>query len=200
MNARDKILASIAAGKTALRPLPDLPVTPESDKDLLAAEFIRVLGSIGATAITANGLTLIREDLQRTRQGSAYIVNTIPDIGTVNAEVHAGTGADLLEKVEKAYIRGTIGVAENGAVWLTEAGMVNRLLPFICQHLVIVVDREDLVADMHEAYRSLPATGDGYGVFIAGPSRTADIEQSLVTGAHGARSVLVYLVTPEKHF
>jgi L-lactate dehydrogenase complex protein LldG len=197
MNARDNILASIAAGKPAPSPLPDMPLAAESDKDFLAAAFIRILGSIGATAITTTGLTPIKEDLEQARLSGGYIVNTIPAIGTVNAEVHAGSNAHFLERVEKAYIRGAIGVAENGAVWLSEGDMVNRLLPFICQHLVIVVDRQELVADMHQAYRALSTTHYGYGVFVAGPSRTADIEQSLVTGAHGARSVLVCLVSPE---
>lgn len=197
MNARDKILAAIAAGKPAPSPLPDMPFAAETDRDLLPAAFARTLGSIGATAITASGLTPIKEDLEQARLSGGYIVNTIPAIGTVNAEVHAESNAHFLERVEKAYIRGTIGVAENGAVWLSEGDMTNRLLPFICQHLVIVLDQQELVADMHQAYRALSATHYGYGVFVAGPSRTADIEQSLVTGAHGARSVLVYLVSPE---
>jgi L-lactate dehydrogenase complex protein LldG len=197
MNARDKILAAIAAGKPAPSPLPDMPITAESDKGLLADAFIRILGRIGATAKTTAGLTPIIQDLEQARLNSGYIVNAIPAIGAVNAEVHAGSNAHFLERVEKTYIRGTIGVAENGAIWLSEGDMVNRLLPFICQHLVIVLDRQELVANMHEAYRVLSTTHDGYGVFVAGPSRTADIEQSLVTGAHGARSVLVWLVSPE---
>lgn len=200
MNTRDKILASIAAGKPAPSPLPDIPLTAESDKDILAAAFIRILGSIGATAIVTAGLTPVKEDLEQARLSGGYIVNTIPAIGTVNDEVHAGSNAHSLERVEKAYIRGAIGVAENGAVWLSEDNIVNRLLPFICQHLVILLDRQELVADMHQAYRALSATHDGYGVFVSGPSRTADIEQSLVTGAHGARSVLVYVVSPQTHF
>ena len=201
MNARDKILASIATGKPALAPLPDMEFAAESDVDLIGEEFIRVLGSIGATVNTTNGVALIKEDLRQARLDGGYIVNTIPAIGIVDAEVNAGSTAHSLERVEKAYVRGTIGVAENGAIWLSEPDMINRLLPFICQHLVIVLDRQKVVTNMHEAYGALSTTRqEGYGVFIAGPSRTADIEQSLVTGAHGARSVLVYLVSPETHF
>ncbi|HEV3411322.1 MAG TPA: LUD domain-containing protein [Puia sp.] len=201
MNARDKILASIAAGKPALAPLPYIGFAAESDVDLLGAEFIRVLASIGAIATNTTGLELIKEDLRQARLDGGCIVNTIPAIGTVDEEVNAESTAQFLERVEKVYVRGTIGVAENGAIWLSESDMINRLLPFICQHLVIVVDRQKVVANMHEAYGALSTRRqEGYGVFIAGPSRTADIEQSLVTGAHGARSVLVYLVSPETHF
>ncbi len=96
--------------------------------------------------------------------------------------------------VEKAFIRGSIGVAENGSIWLYESQMVNRLLPFICQHLVLVIEKKNIVATMHQAYQQIDAGKEGFGVFIAGPSKTADIEQSLVIGAHGARSLTVYLI------
>jgi L-lactate dehydrogenase complex protein LldG len=77
---------------------------------------------------------------------------------------------------------------------LYERQLVNRILPFICQHLVLVIRAGSLVSNLHEAYRTIEVGREGYGVFIAGPSKTADIEQSLVIGAHGARSLLVYLV------
>ena len=50
------------------------------------------------------------------------------------------------------------------------------------------------VSDMHAAYARLAERPIGYGMFIAGPSKTADIEQALVIGAHGPRSCTVLLV------
>jgi L-lactate dehydrogenase complex protein LldG len=64
----------------------------------------------------------------------------------------------------------------------------------VTQHLALVVSARELVADMHEAYRRVRFDGAGFGLFIAGPSKTADIEQALVIGAHGARSCSVFLV------
>jgi L-lactate dehydrogenase complex protein LldG len=85
-------------------------------------------------------------------------------------------------------------VAENGAVWVDEADLVHRALPFVAQHLAIVLPKREIVADMHAAYRRLPRPLPGYGVFISGPSKTADIEQALVVGAQGPRSLVVFLV------
>jgi L-lactate dehydrogenase complex protein LldG len=47
---------------------------------------------------------------------------------------------------------------------------------------------------MHQAYEQISSADYGFGVFLAGPSKTADIEQSLVLGAHGARGLVVFLV------
>jgi len=77
---------------------------------------------------------------------------------------------------------------------LQEEDMGNRLLPFICQHLILILHQSMLVQNMHEAYNRINAITTGYGVFIAGPSKTADIEQSLVIGAHGARSLKIYII------
>ena len=69
----------------------------------------------------------------------------------------------------------------------------HRAIYFIAQHLVLVVPREALLDHLHQAYERLSFAGAGYGLFISGPSKTADIEQSLVIGAHGARSLTVLL-------
>jgi L-lactate dehydrogenase complex protein LldG len=99
----------------------------------------------------------------------------------------------MLGAVDVAVINSDLGVSENGAVWIRSENH-NRGLPFIAQHLAVVLNKKNIVATMHEAY-SLAEAGSDYGVFISGPSKTADIEQSLVMGAHGARSMTILLTT-----
>jgi L-lactate dehydrogenase complex protein LldG len=89
---------------------------------------------------------------------------------------------------------GNFGVAENGAVWITESGMGDRALPFICEHLLLVLPLTEILSNMHEAYERIGDLKYDLGTFIAGPSKTADIEQSLVLGAHGPKSLTVILV------
>ena len=86
-------------------------------------------------------------------------------------------------------------VAENAAVWVAGSWLGRQRAIFvIAQHLVLVVPADRIVHNMHEAYAKIRFRGLGFGVFISGPSKTADIEQSLVIGAHGARSCTVCLV------
>ena len=87
-----------------------------------------------------------------------------------------------------------MGVAENGSLWITEDLVKERVLPFICQHLVAIVSKRNIVASMHDAYDIIADRDYGFGTFIAGPSKTADIEQSLVLGAHGPRTMTVIMI------
>ena len=96
-----------------------------------------------------------------------------------------------LAEIEVLEIDGEFGVAENGAIWLSEEALPHRVAPFICQHLVINVKK--IVPHMHAAYEELGKVNSGFGLFLSGPSKTADIEQSLVIGAHGARSLTVVI-------
>jgi L-lactate dehydrogenase complex protein LldG len=98
------------------------------------------------------------------------------------------------ENVELAVIKAHLAVAENGAVWLTESVMGQRIIPFICQHLAVDIDASTIVHTMHEAYTVIGQGDYGFGVFIGGPSKTADIEQALVMGAHGPISMTVFIV------
>jgi L-lactate dehydrogenase complex protein LldG len=100
--------------------------------------------------------------------------------------------------VDFAILPGKFGVAENGAVWVSDERVRHRVIYFLAQHLALVVPADQIVNNMHEAYEPLRFDGPGFGTFISGPSKTADIEQSLVIGAHGARSLTVLLMSRAK--
>jgi len=196
-SSREKILAAVSKNKPSLVPLPDVIIEAAHDPLVLVAQFAFMLQSIGATVINTESTRSIQDDLQSDESTGGTIINTIESIGAISKGVNVTSDALSLEAVEVAYISGTLGVAENGAIWLEESKMVNRLLPFICQHLVIVLEAANIVANMHEAYKQITIDKEGYGVFLAGPSKTADIEQSLVIGAHGAKSLRVYIISPQ---
>src|SRR5674476_648863 len=151
MNSREKILEAISKNKPALQPLPEIVSDMEYDSSVLIEQFMLALHTIGATVIKVENIQTIKDDLQKAIANGMYVVNTIEALGMINKEVNITSDAVHLEPVDKAYISGTLGVAENGAVWLEESKIINRLLPFICQHLILVIDSDRIVANMHEA-------------------------------------------------
>jgi L-lactate dehydrogenase complex protein LldG len=193
MSAREKILNAIAMNQPESIEIPVVDSSVVIRYDDVYAQFKTVLESIGGKTELITAIAMLKEQLTAEKQNGSCVVNTISSLGDVEEQV-AFLSASELEKVEKAYIVGTVGVAENGAVWVYESQMINRLLPFICQHLVIVIEKKNIVATLHQAYKKIDVSKEGFGAFIAGPSKTADIEQSLVIGAHGARSAVIYVI------
>lgn len=193
MSVRENILNAIAINQPELAALPviDRNAVIRYENDYV--QFKTVLESIGGKVTLVQDITELREQLIADKASGNFVVNAIETLGELDDQVASFTASEL-EKVERAYIKGTVGVAENGAVWIYESQMVNRLLPFICQHLLVVIDKKDIVSTLHQAYDGIDVAKEGFGAFIAGPSKTADIEQSLVIGAHGARSATVYIV------
>ena len=101
-----------------------------------------------------------------------------------------------LKDVDVGVVRSPLGVAEAGAVWLTQAQLTVTALGVLAQHLVVLLDPAAILATLHEAYERLDVAADPYGVFMAGPSATGDIEGVIVPGAQGARTLTVLLVAP----
>tara|TARA_R110000764_G_scaffold94060_4_gene177767 strand:- start:12229 stop:12819 length:591 start_codon:yes stop_codon:yes gene_type:complete len=92
-------------------------------------------------------------------------------------------------------ICGKIGVVENGAIWIDDSTIHNlRVLPFIVERTIFIIHQKDLVPTMHHAYLALEGLNTGFGTFVAGPSKTGDVEQNLIIGAHGPLSHLVVIV------
>lgn len=175
-------------------PHPEIIILSENNRSKMVQQFKHMLETIGGNIIETPNFELVKAELVQSLARAEYTVNMIPEIGVVNSEVDIFSDAVALSSLNRVYLKSSLGVAENGSVWLSEMDMVNRLLPFICQHLVVVLEMTSIVSNMHEAYKKINGTEEGYHVFLAGPSKTADIEQSLVIGAHGARTLLVYLI------
>jgi L-lactate dehydrogenase complex protein LldG len=101
-----------------------------------------------------------------------------------------------LNDVDVGVVRSPLGVAEAGAIWLTQDSLVVNALAVLSQHLVVLLDPAAIVDTMHDAYGQIDLTASPYGVFLAGPSATGDIEGVIIHGAQGARSLTVLLLPP----
>jgi len=191
---REAILAAVLKNQPAFEEMPDISFL-KGDIENVKEKYITTLTTIGGKVLPVKSFDEIKTLLVQHFDTQKRVVSTLPELSDM-AEINKGEAMDphTLEDIELSVIRAHFGVAENGSVWVTEDLMGQRVLPFICQHLAVVIDADNIVPTMHEAYQRISMGKYGFGTFIAGPSKTADIEQSLVLGAHGPRSMTVFIL------
>jgi L-lactate dehydrogenase complex protein LldG len=193
MSSRDAILNAVRNNQPSLAPLPD---HLSSEKVGGLDVFKQVLEGIGGKVYVLNKEEKIEEKIKALFPGATRIVSSITSVEQYFLKEYANVKHHSLHDVDVVIVDSKLGVAENGAIWVTEDETKIRVLPFIGEHLVVVLSMSTIVSTMHDAYNKIADNQYGFGVFIAGPSKTADIEQSLVLGAHGPKSMTV-LVTSE---
>ena len=193
MGSREKILSAIKKNQPLLTPLPILAPGTKSGAGL-KEQFIQTLTSIGGFAIEVNNINEVIPHLKNKFPASTRMVNTLVSLSHQLEAESLQIDPHELKNVEITLLQGQFGVAENGAIWLTEEQMGDRVLPYICEHLVLVLCVTEIVPTLQEAYERIGSSQYGLGTFLAGPSKTADIEQSLVLGAHGPKSLTVFLI------
>jgi L-lactate dehydrogenase complex protein LldG len=157
-----------------------------------AAQFKLILESIGAKVIFVKTKAEVEEGIKLLFPEARYLISTDAAWGNIPYEEWLTKDPHGLAEIDVSILESRLGVAENGAVWLSESDLGQRVSAFINQYLVLYIEEEHLVNNLHEAYEMLEQN-QGFGLWLAGPSKTADIEQSLVLGAHGARGLTVFL-------
>lgn len=189
---RVSILSAVIENQPSLVPLPALDYNQWRLKDhtQIIDDFVKNVQEAGSSIKRVKDYAEAEEKIIKNFKGqivnlsfhisvpsriSDYSIESLKDIGTV-------------------IIRPRLGVAENGALWLSDDDFSPRPIIFICEQLIAIIKSEEIVATLHDAYAAIEPLDYGYGVFIGGPSKTADIEQSLVLGAHGPKLMHVFLV------
>lgn len=164
--------------------------------DAPLAKFQEVLTAVGGQTITVahdGDVARALAQLPSFRE-ARHVWSLVPAVASVGGDWAAVTDPHALEPLDYCVAPGEFAVAENAAVWISQRVVPHRAALFVAQHLILVVPARNMVQNMHEAYARLGPGLVPFGIFISGPSKTADIEQSLVIGAHGARSMTAVLV------
>ena len=166
-------------------------------------QFMNMTKSVGGNAIEVEKGRDVNELIRELYPDAKEIASNLPEITIATRNPDEVGRARDLNGTDVGVVRGSFGVAENACVWIPQQ-MKEKAVCFISENLVILLDKSQIVNNMHEAYRRLstrdPKSGldlfdeYGYGTFISGPSKTADIAQVLVMGAQAARSATVLLL------
>jgi L-lactate dehydrogenase complex protein LldG len=189
--SKGDILNSIAKNKPAPTDLPTGPKVTIKEREDLVKAFVEKAEGAGSRIEHLGREAKLKAWIRQQEGNGTRVINLVRD--PVEGSQLSLINVDP-DRTDMVVIRGQMGVAENGAVWIDEGDMQVRNLPFVTTHLVLVLEKGKILPDMHEAYEQVDLDRSGFGVFIAGPSKTADIEQSLVIGAHGPieHTILLY--------
>ncbi len=203
MSSKEDILKKYRANVHEQYDMPDLSDIKAITYPNPLLQFTTMSKNVGGQVVEVEEGRDINDLIRELYPDAKEIASNLPEItiATRNPD-NVGRARDL-NGTDVGVVRGMFGVAENGCVWIPQQ-MKEKAVCFISENLVILLPKSQIVNNMHEAYRRLserdPKSGldlfdqYGYGTFISGPSKTADIAQVLVMGAQAARSATILLL------
>ena len=193
MSSKEDILKKYRANIREQFDMPDLSDIQAVTYPNPLLQFINMTKSVGGNAIEVEEWCDINKLIRELFPDAVEIASNLPGITIATRNPDIVDDASDLNGTDVGIIRGEFGVAENGCVWIPQQ-MKEKAVCFISENLVILLPKSQIVNNMHEAYRRIKFNDYGYGTFISGPSKTADIAQVLVMGAQAARSATVLLI------
>ncbi len=194
-NSREEILRRLGSERRPAVALPDLRGIGPQYPDL-REQFAKSVADVAGRCLLVADDTALNAELARLPEfvSARKILSLVTGIQRANVDLAGVADAHELADLDFCVLPGELGVAENGAVWVRENGSPHRAAWFLAQHVALVLPGSGIVSTMHDAYDRLSLGAPGFGVFISGPSKTADIEQALVIGAQGPRSCTVLVI------
>ena len=161
------------------------------------AAFVQRLEEAGGAAHDIATPAEAEAKLKVLHPDAKVVCSAVPEIAGTR-RIESVRSPHELADVDVAVVRAQFGVAEGGAVWITQEDLVVDALGFLSQHLVVLLDPDQIAADLHEAYRRVRLDKTAYGCLMMGPSATADVEATLVHGAQGPRTLNVFFLRGEQ--
>jgi L-lactate dehydrogenase complex protein LldG len=192
-NVREKFFDE-RSGKTGYD-MPDLSDIKATTYQEPLVQFVKMSEMVGGQVIEVDPGRDVNVLIRELFPDAKEIASNLPEITIATRNPDTVGRARDLNGTDVGVIRGQFGVAENACVWIPQT-MKEKAICFISENLVILLPKSQIVNNMHEAYKRIEFDKeyDGYGTFISGPSKTADIAQVLVMGAQAARSATILLM------
>lgn len=195
MSNKEDILKKYRANVIEKFDMPDLSDIKAITYPNPLVQFAKMSEMVGGQVIEVDPGRDVNVLIRELFPDAKEIASNLPEITIATRNPDTVGRARDLNGTDVGIIRGKFGVAENACIWIPQT-MKEKAVMFISENLVILLPKSQIVNNMHEAYKRIEFDQeyDGYGTFISGPSKTADIAQVLVMGAQAARSATILLL------
>jgi len=131
MTSKETILAAVLENQPGPAPLPDINIFFKEGQDFVQ-QYADTFTGIGGNIFLVNDIESVKALAKEHFDFSKRIITTLPELSDI-AELYSLTvDPHTFNDVELAVIRARLGVAENGAVWLSENLVGQRIIPYIC--------------------------------------------------------------------
>lgn len=208
VSTREIILSGVrtALGRTAASPVAPVPGRvaartlgdPAAARDALLLEIAKLGGKtqcLGPADLRAAFAALLAE--QHVRKATLWqtpglarlgVANLLADLGVTLVSPHAGKYA--LAECDLGVTEADAAFPETGTLLLRSTPERPRMVSLVPRIHLAIVDPAVIRGDLSPAFAAVK--GEGYWVFVTGPSRTADIELTVTIGVHGPQALYVW--------
>jgi L-lactate utilization protein LutC len=209
---RDHILHRIrtALGRSAGQAAsPDVPparlVVPEMDREARIRSFTARLEALGGKTLCAATRDEARALVAPAIEGKRAVASNAPFLAECGITSLPGVESGIAdrERLRAVCAAAQVGItsadyalADTGSLVMLSSPQEARMISLLPPVHIAVAPLERMLTGLDELFTVLPRPAEQTSsmVLITGPSRTADIEQILVRGAHGPGQVIVILV------
>jgi len=189
--SRKSILDSVRANQPASQPMPTIPHFRPQTSAGLVATFSESIARMAGVVVTED-VPELGSFLRAKFPDAKLICSATPEYAGTIEPANLNHWAEA-STIDVCIVRSPMGVAETGSILLSDLELRVNKIAFLAHDLVVLLDPEQIVGNIHDAYEHSHFKLSPYSVLMTGPSGSGDISGITVHPAQGVKTLTVIL-------